>query len=87
MIRCTYSTLSTIISRVLSNFFKNVLLLNTLTCFLFYSFFLSQKLNCVFKLCIHSAGCGRTGAICAIDYTWNLLKAGVRIFLCNIISS
>lgn len=24
-----------------------------------------------------SAGCGRTGAICAIDYTWNLLKAGV----------
>ncbi|CAL8385880.1 unnamed protein product [Boreogadus saida] len=28
-------------------------------------------------LCIHcSAGCGRTGAICAIDYTWNLLKAG-----------
>ncbi|XP_077327996.1 tyrosine-protein phosphatase non-receptor type 12 isoform X3 [Lithobates pipiens] len=27
-------------------------------------------------LCIHcSAGCGRTGAICAIDYTWNLLKA------------
>nr|XP_060484492.1 tyrosine-protein phosphatase non-receptor type 12 [Panthera onca] len=31
-------------------------------------------------ICIHcSAGCGRTGAICAIDYTWNLLKAGVRI--------
>uniref|UniRef100_A0A8D0CHC4 protein-tyrosine-phosphatase n=1 Tax=Scleropages formosus TaxID=113540 RepID=A0A8D0CHC4_SCLFO len=30
-------------------------------------------------ICIHcSAGCGRTGAICAIDYTWNLLKAGVR---------
>nr|AAR03705.1 protein tyrosine phosphatase PTP-PEST [Xenopus laevis] len=29
-------------------------------------------------LCIHcSAGCGRTGAICAIDYTWNLLKAGI----------
>ncbi|XP_034522881.1 tyrosine-protein phosphatase non-receptor type 12 isoform X1 [Ailuropoda melanoleuca] len=28
-------------------------------------------------ICIHcSAGCGRTGAICAIDYTWNLLKAG-----------
>lgn len=31
------------------------------------------------KTCISvcSAGCGRTGAICAIDYTWNLLKAGV----------
>lgn len=27
---------------------------------------------------VQSAGCGRTGAICAIDYTWNLLKAGVR---------
>ncbi|XP_054910559.1 tyrosine-protein phosphatase non-receptor type 12 isoform X3 [Poeciliopsis prolifica] len=28
-------------------------------------------------ICVHcSAGCGRTGAICAIDYTWNLLKAG-----------
>ncbi|TKS76658.1 Tyrosine-protein phosphatase non-receptor type 12 [Collichthys lucidus] len=26
-------------------------------------------------LCIHcSAGCGRTGALCVIDYTWNLLK-------------
>ncbi|XP_029281963.1 tyrosine-protein phosphatase non-receptor type 22 isoform X2 [Cottoperca gobio] len=25
--------------------------------------------------CIHcSAGCGRTGALCVIDYTWNLLK-------------
>ncbi|XP_054464701.1 tyrosine-protein phosphatase non-receptor type 22 [Anoplopoma fimbria] len=25
--------------------------------------------------CIHcSAGCGRTGVLCAIDYTWNLLK-------------
>ncbi|XP_043932098.1 tyrosine-protein phosphatase non-receptor type 22 [Protopterus annectens] len=29
-------------------------------------------------LCIHcSAGCGRTGVICAIDYTWNLLKDGI----------
>ncbi|XP_056132110.1 tyrosine-protein phosphatase non-receptor type 12-like isoform X2 [Lampris incognitus] len=28
-------------------------------------------------ICVHcSAGCGRTGAICAIDYTWNLLKVG-----------
>ncbi|XP_062421383.1 tyrosine-protein phosphatase non-receptor type 22 isoform X2 [Pungitius pungitius] len=26
-------------------------------------------------LCIHcSAGCGRTGVLCVIDYTWNLLK-------------
>ncbi|XP_019746959.1 tyrosine-protein phosphatase non-receptor type 22-like isoform X4 [Hippocampus comes] len=26
-------------------------------------------------LCIHcSAGCGRTGVLCIIDYTWNLLK-------------
>lgn len=26
-----------------------------------------------------SAGCGRTGTICAIDYVWGLLRTGVRI--------
>lgn len=33
----------------------------------------------IVSLWLNSAGCGRTGAICAIDYTWNLLKAGVCI--------
>ncbi|OXB73659.1 UNVERIFIED_CONTAM: hypothetical protein H355_017081, partial [Colinus virginianus] len=29
-------------------------------------------------ICIHcSAGCGRTGVVCAIDYTWKLLKDGI----------
>ena len=27
-----------------------------------------------------SAGCGRTGTICAIDYVWGLLRSGVRYF-------
>nr|XP_020636230.1 tyrosine-protein phosphatase non-receptor type 22 isoform X1 [Pogona vitticeps] len=29
-------------------------------------------------ICVHcSAGCGRTGVICALDYTWSLLKDGI----------
>lgn len=32
------------------------------------------------KLVLYSsAGCGRTGAVCAIDYAWELLKSGVSI--------
>lgn len=32
----------------------------------------------LFGCCRCSAGCGRTGALCVIDYTWNLLKNQVR---------
>ncbi|XP_066481346.1 tyrosine-protein phosphatase non-receptor type 22 [Tiliqua scincoides] len=29
-------------------------------------------------VCVHcSAGCGRTGVICAVDYTWTMLKDGI----------
>ncbi|KAL1772581.1 hypothetical protein HispidOSU_025365 [Sigmodon hispidus] len=36
-----------------------------------------QEDDCV-PICVHcSAGCGRTGVICAIDYTWMLLKDGI----------
>lgn len=31
-----------------------------------------------------SAGCGRTGVICAIDYTWTLVKDGVSVSLWNL---
>ncbi|XP_028925782.1 tyrosine-protein phosphatase non-receptor type 22 isoform X2 [Ornithorhynchus anatinus] len=38
-------------------------------------------------ICIHcSAGCGRTGVICAIDYTWKLLKDGIIPVNFNIFS-
>lgn len=30
-----------------------------------------------FRCSVCSAGCGRTGALCVIDYTWNLLKKEV----------
>ncbi|KAG8589546.1 hypothetical protein GDO81_006431 [Engystomops pustulosus] len=34
-------------------------------------------------ICVHcSAGCGRTGVICAIDYIWRLLKDEVRVINC-----
>ncbi|KAM4872025.1 tyrosine-protein phosphatase non-receptor type 22 [Thomomys bottae] len=36
-----------------------------------------QENDCV-PICVHcSAGCGRTGVICAVDYTWMLLKDGI----------
>ncbi|XP_028611454.1 tyrosine-protein phosphatase non-receptor type 22 isoform X2 [Grammomys surdaster] len=36
-----------------------------------------QEDDCV-PICVHcSAGCGRTGVICAVDYTWMLLKDGI----------
>lgn len=30
--------------------------------------------------CFDSAGCGRTGTICAVDYAWDVLKCGVSLF-------
>ena len=32
-----------------------------------------------------SAGCGRTGTICAIDYVWGLLRAGVSVVVVVIV--
>ncbi|XP_016284580.1 tyrosine-protein phosphatase non-receptor type 22 isoform X2 [Monodelphis domestica] len=38
-------------------------------------------------ICIHcSAGCGRTGVLCAVDYTWKLLKDGIIPVNFNIFS-
>lgn len=38
---------------------------------------LSATMRATTVLFRFSAGCGRTGVICAIDYTWMLLKDGV----------
>ncbi|XP_074044575.1 tyrosine-protein phosphatase non-receptor type 22 isoform X2 [Macrotis lagotis] len=38
-------------------------------------------------ICIHcSAGCGRTGVLCAVDYTWKLIKDGIIPVNFNIFS-
>lgn len=34
----------------------------------------------MFLLFFDSAGCGRTGTICAVDYAWDVLKCGVSQF-------
>lgn len=41
--------------------------------------------NMTFR-CDCSAGCGRTGALCVIDYTWNLLQKQVRYFFFKTLS-
>ena len=39
----------------------------------------------------YSAGCGRTGTICAIDFAWDMLKMGVRYqdfgFICPFVQA
>ena len=39
---------------------------------------LERRIHKLFVL-FFSAGCGRTGTICAIDFAWDMLKMGVRI--------